>query len=240
MAERAEQFLASFNRIEKWMQDELGNPRNMGFTEMVRRLDKQHNPEIRNAADDLLQMARLRNAIVHDQVDEDFVIAEPNEWTINRITEIEHHLTKPEHVLPKFAKKVTGFEYTLPMSEIMQTIAEKRYSQFPLYHQGQFKGLITLRALGFWFAQESLKGAIHLEGRTAADLILTDGKSTNYRFVHGDTLIIEVKQFFENDPLLEAVLITKNGDPNGNLLGIIRPRDLFHKSEHSRSNKEVH
>lgn len=231
MAERAEQFLASFNRIEKWMQDELGNPHNMGFSELVRRLDKQHNPEISNAADDLLQMARLRNAIVHDQVDEDFVIAEPNEWTVKRITEIEQHLTKPEHVLPKFAKRVTGFEDTLPITEILETIAKKGYSQFPLYHQGQFKGLITLRALGYWFARESLKGDIHLEGRIAADLILKDGKSTNYRFVSGEALIIEVKQFFENDPLLEAVLITKNGDPDGNLVGIIRPRDLFHKKE---------
>ena len=43
VGERAEQFLASFNRIEKWLRDELGNPRNMGFSEMVRRLDKQRN-----------------------------------------------------------------------------------------------------------------------------------------------------------------------------------------------------
>ena len=38
MASGADQFLSSFNRIEKRLRDELDNPRNMGFSEMVRRL----------------------------------------------------------------------------------------------------------------------------------------------------------------------------------------------------------
>lgn len=227
MGERADVFLASFNRIEKWLREELGNPRNMGFSEMVRRLSKQKNPEVHAISDDLLQMAQLRNAIVHERVGENFVIAEPNEWVIHRITEIENLLLKPELVLPKFGKRVTGFEITLPVTEILRTIAEKRYSQFPLYDQGNFKGLITLRALGYWFASESQHGEIVLKGKTAADLLLKDGKYTNYCFVAGTTTVTEAKQLFENENLLEAILITKDGNPNGNLLGIIRPRDIY-------------
>lgn len=34
-------FLSSFNRIEKWMREEMGNTRNMGFTELVRRLARK-------------------------------------------------------------------------------------------------------------------------------------------------------------------------------------------------------
>lgn len=41
MASGADIFLSSFNRIEKQLRDDLGNPRNMGFSEMVRRLSKQ-------------------------------------------------------------------------------------------------------------------------------------------------------------------------------------------------------
>lgn len=227
MGERAEQFLSSFNRIEKWLRDELGNPRNIGFSEMVRRLDKQRNPAITEAADDLLQMAQLRNAIVHEQVGENFVIAEPNEWAVKRMAEIEGQLLKPEKVLPRFGKRVTGFEITLSITEILRTIAEKRYSQFPLYQQGHFKGLITLRALGYWFAKESLKGDVRLQGRTADELIMSDGKITNYRFVNSEIPVAEVKALFEKEPMLEAILITKDGNPDGNLLGIIRPRDLY-------------
>lgn len=72
-------FLISFNRIEKWMRDEMGNARNMGFTELVRRLAQRKQLMIRKYEDDLLQLAQLRNAIVHDRIAVDFVIAEPND-----------------------------------------------------------------------------------------------------------------------------------------------------------------
>ena len=103
-------FLISFNRIEKWMRDEMGNARNMGFTELVRRLAQRKQLMIRKYEDDLLQLAQLRNAIVHDRIAVDFVIAEPNDWTVKRIQLIEQELIQPETVLPRFAKRVTGFE----------------------------------------------------------------------------------------------------------------------------------
>lgn len=41
MGDRAEEFLSSFNRIEKWFREQLNNPTNMGFSEMVRRLSRK-------------------------------------------------------------------------------------------------------------------------------------------------------------------------------------------------------
>ncbi|MGJ0996748.1 CBS domain-containing protein [Enterococcus casseliflavus] len=227
MASGADQFLSSFNRIEKRLRDELDNPRNMGFSEMVRRLSKSKNINVRRAEDDLLQMAQLRNAIVHEKIGENFVIAEPNEWVVNRIQEIEHSLLAPEKVMPRFAKRVTGFEKHLPLPELLKIVAQKRYSQFPIYDNGRFLGLITLRMLGYWLAKESLHGEIKLAGRTADELLAGDGKRSNYCFVSAETTIVEVEELFQKNALLEAVLITKDKNPNGNLLGIIRPRDIF-------------
>lgn len=236
MGQQAESFLISFNRIEKWLRQKLGNPRNMGFSEMVRHLSRRKDLPVRSHSEDLLQMAQLRNAIVHDQVAEGFVIAEPNQWTVDRIQQIENELLEPEKVLPRFKKHVTGFEISMHITEILKTIAAKKYSQFPLYSKGKFEGLITLRALGYWFARESLKGEIKLEGRTARELIISDGKKTNYRFVSADTTIAEIETLFHSDGddgMLEAILITQDADPNGNLLGIIRPRDIYTQSEKS-------
>lgn len=56
MASGADIFLSSFNRIEKQLRDDLGNPRNMGFSEMVRRLSKQKQGDIKKYEEDLLQM----------------------------------------------------------------------------------------------------------------------------------------------------------------------------------------
>ena len=43
--------------------------------------------------------------------------------------------------------------------------------------------------------------------------------------------IYEVEAMFREQGTLEAVLITKDGNPDGNLLGIIRPRDIYKQIE---------
>ena len=224
-------FLSSFNRIEKWMRDEMGNARNMGFTELVRRLAQRKKAVIRQYEEDLLQLAQLRNAIVHDRIAVDFVIAEPNDWAVNKIQQIEEDLIRPAKVLPRFAKHVTGFERDLPLLDLLGTVAKKRYSQFPLYNKGKFVALVTLRVIGFWLAKESQKGTLDLTDKKAADLIFSDGKYTNYRFVAEHTYVYEVETMFREQGTLEAVLITKDGHPDGNLLGIIRPRDIYQQIE---------
>lgn len=113
----------------------------------------------------------------------------------------------------------------------MEIVAEKRFSQFPVYHRGQFKGLVTLRTIGLFFAQASLAGPVNLEGKKAEDLLQTNGKSTNFHFVSADTKVAEVEEMFRSQTTLEAVLITKDGDPNGNLVGIVRPRDIYAQKE---------
>lgn len=227
MGHQANTFLTSFNRIEKKLKDELGNPRNMGFSQMVRRLANRHDLPIKHYEDDLIQISQLRNAIVHEQISENFIIAEPNQWIVHRILTIEAALIQPELVLPRFGKKVTGFEQTIPLQELLEIVAKKRYSQFPLYDQGRFTGLISLKEIGYWVAQESLSGQLYFKGKIAKDLILSDGKTSNYEFVSEDCPIIVAEAMFKEHGLLEAILIAKHGNPNGQLLGIIRPRDLL-------------
>ncbi len=227
MADAAEVFLSSFNRIEKWMREELDNPQNMGFSQMVRVLSKKEELSVKKYENDLLQISQLRNAIVHEQIGEDFVIAEPNEWIVKRILKIEEDLSRPQLVLPLFAKKVTGFEQDLPLTELLKIVANKRHSQFPLYKKGVFQGLITLKGLGYWFAKESQKGDLQLAGRSVKELISEENELENYAFVSATCRVSKVETMFHSNPRLDAIFITKDGDPNGNLLGIIRPQDVF-------------
>ena len=75
-------------------------------------------------------MAQLRNAIVHERIADDFVIAEPNEWAVQRIETIEQALTKPEKVVPKFAKRVTAFEITTSLETLLTIIAKNNIPNF--------------------------------------------------------------------------------------------------------------
>ncbi|MBP2100036.1 CBS domain-containing protein [Enterococcus rivorum] len=227
MGQGAETFLNSFNRVEKWLREQLNNSSNIGFSEMVRRLARKKGSQVGTVEEDLLQMAQLRNAIVHERISQEFIIAEPNEWAVNRMVEIEQLLVSPAKVLPRFSKKVTGFETNISIKEILAIVVRKRYSQFPIYKKGIFQGLITVHGIGFWFAMESEKGEIYIEGRKASELLEINRNKINYHFVNGETTIFEAQELFSNQPWLEAILITRNADPNGNLLGIIRPKDLY-------------
>ncbi len=227
MALASELFLTSFNRIEKWMREKLDDPSNMGFSEMVRRLAKKEDLQVKNFEDDLLQFAQLRNAIVHEKISQDFVIAEPNQWSVNKITDIEKELISPEKVIPRFRKKVTGFEMDLPLRRILKIVAEKEYSQFPIYHKGKFEALLTVHGIGLWFSKEFVKGTLSVEDKQVKDILSVDRKWDRYQFVASDTPIFVVKEMFHSKGKLETVLITENGDPDGNLVGIIRSRDLF-------------
>lgn len=232
MGKRAAAFLNSFNRIEKWLREQLDNPTGIGFSEMVRRVGRKQNHLVNDYQEDLLQMAQLRNAIVHEHIADDFVIAEPNEWAVERIQLIEAELTRPEQVTPCFEKNVTSFEIDIEIAHILAIIHKKRYYQFPIYSEGVFQGLITIRTIGEWLAAESKNhpdGLIQLKGRKAQELLHQDFKKINYQFVNSQTYVFEVEEMFREHLTLEAVLITKNGDPNDKLLGIIRPRDIYKK-----------
>lgn len=226
MAEAAQIFLSSFNRIEKWLQQKNPTDQNLGFSQLVRVLADNPKLPVKPYEADLLQISQLRNAIVHDQIGDNFIIAEPNEWVVKRILFIEKELAEPETVLPRFKKNVTGFEIDLSMKEFLKIVAEKRYSQFPLYDKGKFKGLVTLRVLGYWFATHFEDVTPDLEGICVEDLVEVEEKKSNYQFVSGDTSIDFVQQLFKEKRTLEAILITNHGEPDGNLEGIIKPRDV--------------
>lgn len=223
----SDEFLASFNRIEKWLQKELPGDERFGFSELVRRASKQKISVIEEYEDDLLQIAQLRNAIIHDRISPDFVIAEPNEWVLNRLIEIEKRLTHPEMVVPRYEKYVTGFEEDIPLTELLKIVAQHGYSQFPIYRKGTFLGLITAHGLGIWMAKQHKNDCLQIGGLQAKDVLISDRRSQNFRFASATTFVYEVTRWFHTNPSLEAVLITRDGKPNGNLLGIIRPKDVF-------------
>lgn len=227
MGQQAELFLAAFNRVEKWMQRTYEGQQVPGFSELVRRLAKSKTLQVRKFQEDLLEIAQLRNAIVHDRVAPDFIIAEPNEWIVNRLLSIEKELTCPVLVIPKYQKEVLTFKETTPLSTILNSVKNNGYLQFPIYHQGVFKGLITAKGIGSWLASQVSEETISIKDHTAGSIIATDKRRHNVTFVAQTAYDFQMGELFANDPTLEAILITKNGQKNQPLLGLIRPKDVF-------------
>ncbi|WEG72628.1 CBS domain-containing protein [Vagococcus intermedius] len=226
MGQQAEEFLAVFNRIEKWMRDQLDRP-SAGFTDMVRKLRPRRDLQVRKYHDDLLEIAQLRNAIVHDRISPDFVIAEPNEWIIKKIKKIEMDLTQPEKVIPRFKKRVTIFDNQTDLMQILTILKEKGFSQLPIYEENQFLGLVTAHGLGLWLASRGYAGTIDIKGKKVGDVLISDRKRNNYRFISKDTHVFQAMELLLEDPTIEALLITEDGQPSKDLLGLMRPKEVF-------------
>lgn len=227
MGKQAELFLAAFNRVEKWLQHTYGGQQVPGFSELVRRLSKNRQLQVARFQDDLLEIAQLRNAIVHDRISPTFVIAEPNEWIVNKLLTIEKELTKPDYVLPKYRKKVMTFDEETSLKTILKSVNDNGFLQFPIYGKGVFKGLITAKGIGTWLAKHVENDMISIKNQTARAIIASDKRRDNVWFVSAKTYDYQIGELFASDPSLEAILITKTGQKNEPLLGLIRPKDVF-------------
>lgn len=226
MNRNSERFLTAFNRIDKAIRSNMGNSKGIGFSKAVKIMSK-HNPKIDYHADDLLEYAELRNAIVHNRVETNFAIAEPHLSVVENIEMIEKVLTQPERVIPLFQKNVVTFQDDVTLEMILEAIHKKGFSKFPIYHKNEFKGLISESGITKWLAANKFKEV----KKVNMSEILPFQKDSNYQFIHKDTTVFEAVDIFkeqiEKGNRVDALLITKTGSQKEPLQGIITSWDIM-------------
>lgn len=192
---------------------------------------KASNAIIRRYSDDLLELADLRNAIVHERTDPNFAIAEPHDLIVKKLEMIEWELTKPKAVIPLFSKQVHSFELNAPLSQVLIRIRETAFSQFPIYEGKKFVGLITENGITNWLAQNVEEDIISIQETQLRELLQFEEILDNYIFISRATSIYEASEFFkehfQKGHKLDAILITHSGDENETLLGIITVADII-------------
>ena len=78
----SERFISAFNKIEKYLDDVIkAGDRFTSFSSSVKRAAEK-NIIVRRYKDDLLEISELRNAIVHERTDPEYLIAEPHDSVI--------------------------------------------------------------------------------------------------------------------------------------------------------------
>ena len=237
MTSNADRFISSFNRINKWLVETSSYNSGTSFVNLVNSLKKRKDLRIAVFAGDLIQFAQLRNAIVHDHTGQGFIIAQPNDWAVNRIEYIEQELLHPEKVLPRFRKNITGIPIDWKLEDFLQVVSKKKYTIYPVFDaQNQFAGLITLNLLALILAEECIEASMNIEKQTVQNLLERPEKRVSFAFIAGITSVHEVMERFQEDPTLEVLLITKNGLADEKILGLIRPKDLF-QSKYKRKNE---
>ncbi len=229
----SERFIVAFNRIEKELQ-QICNVSYAPFSKLLQ-CARPKNAAVRKYEQQLRKFAQLRNAIVHDQIDPSYTIAEPHHQIVQQIEQIARRITRPVTVGQRFRKKVHILQADDTLIDGLQLIRSKRFNQFPIYQKRRFVGLITAMGITYWLSSRMTNGLPSGKVPTLRDVYRFEKRKKSYTFVEQSMPVYEAEEIFKRSVAsgkrIEALLMTENGRPKEKLLGIITPLDLVRYQE---------
>ncbi|KAA0548541.1 CBS domain-containing protein [Bacillus sp. BGMRC 2118] len=224
----SERFEVAFNQIHETLR-EIVKINDDRFKVLLDVGAKRHQM-IKEYYDDLKQYAKLRNSIVHDKVEVGFYIAEPHETVVSHIEMIADIFKRPNFARSIATTNVVYFDYEDSMQEVFQVIKIHGYSQYPVYRNYDFIGLLATDDIVRWISENIINTLVDLSDIKVYDIISTVHDHP-VEFVSKSTDIFTVEEIYEhkhkNKVDLEAVIITENGKRNEVPLGIITAWDLI-------------
>lgn len=229
--QRGDRFLAAYATIEQALRRMTGAPAGRdSFRHLVDDMARG-DAVIGRFRDDLAEFGELRNAIVHERISPDYLIAVPLEETVLRIEEIARLIVEPPAVYPMFRKKVVVFAPQDSMGDVFRTMSSTGFTQFPIYEDGVYRGLLTDGGIARWVAR-AVTSSMSLSEVPVGDVLSGEKNPRRARFISRRATIYEAEDAFRESAKGEkwrvsAVLITENGNPEEALLGIIAPSDIL-------------
>ncbi len=225
--QRIQSFLARFNRIDAQLRRKLGVLRRDGtFNAVVNKFVRSY-PDVIDA-DVLYTVATIRNALVHEALSESDYCVVPTRSIIHQLDHLLDQLVAPLRVLPKFATKVATVTPEAALTDVLEVVKQRDFSQFPVYKNYEFFGLLTENGITRWLAAcTGSKSVPNFRNVRVLQLLRREESNDTCAFVSGAEEVRAVRASFANQPLLEAVLITDSGHSRPPLKGIITRWDML-------------
>ncbi|MEO6908238.1 MAG: CBS domain-containing protein [Abditibacteriaceae bacterium] len=230
-----ERFIGAFNAIDVHLEKALHISHNQSFRSLVDLYAKQ-NKWWRDA-DWLRIYADVRNILVHDKIAAFEYPCVPTHATVERVERIRDTLLHPELLLPRFEKPVVIITLEESIADVLRIMHKQHYSHFPVYgeHQGKRScvGLLTENGIARWLAEWVCdeKSLIDLDKERVAEVLNREELRQKFHFAPPHAPVREILHQFHDNPYLEAVLITPNGDPHQLPQGIITRKDVMEYRE---------
>jgi hypothetical protein len=167
-----ERFEATYNAIDHHIRQVLGKRKGARFSEVIR--EYSHHRFFRAEESDFLRkIGRLRNALIHGKTEPHNYLAVPTPAIVEHMEKILFRLLHPELVIPTFQKKVVTVSLKEALVNVLKKISENDFSQFPVYENNDFKGLLTENGITRWLShhiQGELK-SVKLDKVLVAELL---------------------------------------------------------------------
>ncbi len=228
----ATRFLKSYNRIEAQLKllYNCNTRANMSFTDLVKRCSDL-DITVRRYAAELIDYGKLRNAIVHREVDGDreTVIAVPCDEVVSTIEFIEAMLCRPPRLIDAIkVKKVASVFADHPVLDAVSAFRENWQKTLIVYDHGKMIGVINSYGL-YAEIEARVKGGAdlaHFFKETLCRDIVHPAEMEKYRVMAKDATVFEVFVAFEEQKHLLAVIVTETGTFGEKALSIITPSDF--------------
>jgi predicted transcriptional regulator len=223
-----QRFEADFNAIEQFLHVALGIEEHETFTQLVHKYAKSHAGW--GDAELLKRIAKIRNVIVHDKTEPFHYPVVPTPAINEELRKCKERLINPARALPTFQRRVETISIDDTLTRVLKTIIHREYSQFPVYEDKRFRGMLTENGVTRWLARHVARtlSLVELDDIFVSHVLQNEEARKNHQFVAGDVRVDEVTALFAKQTLLEAVLVTASGNHTEDLLGIATRWDILH------------
>jgi CBS domain-containing protein len=222
-----ERFITAFNSIEGCLREFFNADKSVTISKLLRDYSTRY-PRWKDG-DQLLRLAEIRNFLVHDRKEMYQYLSIPTVDAVNSIEKIRDSLLAPELVLPRFQRDVITVQYEEPLVNVLKMIEENSFSQFPVYQNQEFVGLLTENGITRWLANHVSRvlTLVDFSDEKAGSVLAEEEKRRNCEFIPRDCTVLEAESKFAANGLLEALFISQNGKSRQSMIGIITRWDVF-------------
>lgn len=232
MNKNSDEFLSAFNRIEKECSNIVNPSYYIPFAHLIEEAAKR-NRIVKYYEKPLKAYAELRNAIVHNEIKPGYILAEPHDSVVKNIMELADKLKSPKIIGEVIHQKISSFSIEDSLNDVLQDIHKNSFTQFPIFSDSGFEGLLTENGITHWLAANMKEDIISLSETKVTDILSCEESKENYRFINRKTSIYDIDDYFQrfinNGQNNGCLLITNNVKHVKNakdILGIVTAWDL--------------
>ena len=222
----AEKFVNTYNEIDNWLSKRGNYDKYVPYAKKIKYLASK-DTRLKLFREDLLSYGELRNAIVHNSLKRDEIIAEPHKRVVKRFDYILEELKNPEKVFPRFSEQITMLSPSSYINPLLEQMDEAIFVQVPVFEQGGIVDILNCQTVVRWLADQMLpSGRLDISNARISALLPYIQYKQNFRFIEKGATLYEAYEAFvdhkeESKNHLDALFISEDGSNKSKILGLI-------------------
>ncbi|HEL9599164.1 TPA: CBS domain-containing protein [Streptococcus suis] len=233
-----ERFLQLFNDLDKVLRKVCGiaDEKHEAVGSMLTKAKdlSRHNPVAANW--DKLYVARqLRNLMVHEKRTGLAEVAQPSQELIVTLENVIAQYQKPKTIQnfvveSDFAKPV-WFDTNATLIDILRVIKDKKYSQFPIFDDGKYVGMVSENAITNWLAKSLTDERLITGCRdvSAKDILKEEESGREPFMIYKESTLYDVIDVFESKQATVVLVCEQSGSDlvsSNKLIAVLTVYDL--------------